>query len=635
MAESRRGKLTPRTIKVKLRDSVSVSSGSGRGGSSGGSRSGGGSKGTKSGITATVVKPAPQPKVGSSAQRKKVIRQQQTRGGGLQQRRESRVDTDEFKRDTKERFEGAAEEGKNFLFGGIKSELSRGSGVTGVGGTGVVTDPKTGELITEAEKQITPDTVSEKIFSGRVGEIDLREPRTQGQAAGLAALVAAPAGGKGIGKVKGGIEKQVQKSKVSQLEKNLGLKGQSEKLGKDTFITGGGTESRPEALYVTRFGKGKTKVMELTPTGDRPQTLSPKETTIYGKLDPTSQKRMGARQEGNFRFTSSLKTGLERRTLQKGIFQGEVKEFAKGRETELSNILKKKPERIYSDIKKPPSVYSQTKAEKLSPTYDSKRNVGTGPRTPFGSSSGSGGGKTATFTKQQEKLIRTKETPPKRTGGQKGLTTSIFPSASARQEQVQEQSLRAPPKSQPPSRMTKAGLVPSVTPVIDVQPKSKLGSLVPSKLKFREEIKLDLGRGSITRPDTGLKIRDDVTFRQGQKSKPKTQLGDPETPPTIRVVPEPEVPPDEPIRPPVPIGPPFPRVGGGGSDPDFISGRRRSPFVGNTKETEIIGIFNKPEINPGRTRTFTEKKPKKKTTKIFGKGSGVSISTKSSKVRIF
>jgi len=540
------------------------------------------------------------------------------------------------------RVEGLYRGAKEFVVSGAQSELSRGSGVTfTASGKPVAVTPETESILKGLEKERPKDTVAEQIAGGKLP--DFADPVTQGEAAFYGALALTPAGGKGIRGISGKVGESIQKGKISQFEQKMGLVGQSERLGKDVYVTGGGTEKRPESIFITKFKKEidpktgeitKTPVGEIKPTQGLPQ-LQPSGVTIIGKVDPVTRQVMGARQEGNFRFTSDLRTGVQRRQYQEGIFQKEFREFATERKTSLENILRGDSEKILKDIKKPKSVYTYSKAEKLEPRFGKSEPPSKVSRTPSTGTVSGGKGKSV-FTRQQVTQLKEAATLPTKQKQDAFGTIVTAPGMPA--QQAQSQAIAYPPSSKAPGKQT--GLTtrlitspPATTSqgiTANVVPSKTQGNLLGGKtggkLGFTDETKLIVTPGLT--PKEGLRFGTGIKTSTGTKQTVTPIL---DTPFTQKVTEVPEIPPETPKK-----GVPFGIIPRGGAGfPGGYTRRKRPtrPFVGNVQETKVSGIFNKPEINIGRTRTF---KPKKKQKQLgFYSGGKINISGKGRKVSIF
>jgi len=500
---------------------------------------------------------------------------------------------------------------KNFVLGGIQGEISRGPGVvmTSKGKASVPKGSTVDKMFQGIEGQKTKNTVSEKLFTGRVGEIDVTNPRTQGQILGNIALIASPLGAKGISKGVSGIKTSISKSsrekQIISLEKRLILPGQSEKLpmggkltgrGQESVITGGGFDPLREPqlhkqipLFVTKFGKGKTTVKRIDPL-DKP-LLNTEKVKLFGKLDPVTRKEMGAFQTGNFQYTSKLAEGVNKRIFQKGTFEGQIKQFATGKERTLKDVLKS-PQPDPFDSTKVTTIYGQTKAEQVGKVISiGSRNVGT-PKTPLslGSSGSSGKG---IITKQETKIIKQLESPTKQTTQKQssGLFAPVYTPSTI----TQSQTLQYPPKTKAP-QIIPGIITPSiVTPKIKQTQKQIIPpGLMPPSTKITPI--------TITTPTTTQTPPFTTTItRQRQTTKPKLgtpfrQISTPVLNPPILIQP-PKVPlvPTEIIRPPI-IGLPFGLRGSSGGSGYSGPQRRRLGFIGSMPATQVSGMFRRPML---------------------------------------
>jgi len=643
----------------------------------------------------------------SKAQNKPPLKIQQPkrdfRKGGL------RSQTD-FIQDTKQRLIGISDPIKNFVLGGMQAEISRGSNVvmTSSGKAYMPKNSTVNKIFQGIEKQKTKNTLTEKLIRGRLGQIDLADPRTQGQIGGNIALIASPLGAKGISKGSSGIKTSISKSsrekQITSLENRLILPRQSEKLpfggkltgiGEETVITGGGREgvsgiitskssqnditklvrNKQIPMFVTKFGKGKTTTERIDPL-EKP-ILSSEKVTLFGKLDRVTKKEMGAIQTGNFQYTSNLAKGVNKRIFQKGTFEGEIKQFATGKERLLKDVLKS-PQPDPFDSAKVTNVFGQTKAEKLIPNIIGSRNIGTRKTSlNLGSAiTGKGGagqaGKGASLTKQQEKLIKQTSTPTKpTTQKQSGYSGLIIPGYTP---MSQSQVLEYPPSQKSPNIISGYS-----------NPQSSRNLITPDIITPKIKQTPDLLTPSITTtPPKKLIVNTNLvpptekppgliqTPRQGQRQITRYRIGSPTKQTTTRIQPPTElIPPVRPteklIFPKIPfIVPPYiPRgtpKGGGYSRP---SGRTLS-WIGNVPETSIIGIYNRPEIiysnessygsalskslnyRPKKSKSkiqfksdrelnITGKKSKRKssTKQISSKGPKISFGGKGKKLKIF
>ncbi len=563
---------------------------------------------------------------------------------------------------------------KNFAAEGLEAELSRGSGtVASSGGQVAIIDPFTKELVKETKKQITPNTLPQKLFEGRFDEINLEDPKTIGQGVGFGALLAAPPAGaksvvkiveniavkgskgaaksfddflKGIGETTGlqRIFTPIEKTIVGPLlPKNPKVinpaTGKSYKFsktieteppltGKDVFISTGGTESAPSSIKLLKTGKPdtvfgpklKNPVDEFKNVGDKP-VFSPKSVDIKGSLGAKQIKDLGVKPDigSDFRFSSNLKTAKQKSTFNEMVLQGGIKETAKGQTTELSNILKGSG-KILEDIKKPPSVFAQTKAEKI-PDLIGKRNTGT-PQTPFKfgpeppTKGGAGGaGKGAAILKDVRETVITKEVNkllqkemdilfkgPRFTGGVSGVAPQVLttknefsgPKSKGKLTFQDEIQTTLNPKKDKVISASMVGIAFADT-VSFKQGKKQQGGLV-SGIKFKDEF----NTVKITKQKGGI----DETFRFKERFSFKLDTPTPLIPDTELPPPPPFTPPP-PARPPVLVGP-FPR---GISLASFAGGRSKS------SRKSFLGFGISKNINVGDLPTFSRVGRSKK---VFG-----------------
>ena len=404
--------------------------------------------------------------------------------------------------------------------------------------------------------------------------------------------------------------------KVSRLERKLsepGIVSGKEKLGPESYLISKGTETKPAKVPFTQveFGKrGGATATEITPGS---KTLSPKEVSFQGKIDPTSQKILGTKQTGEFSYKSEKLTSEGRRTFQKGLFAKEIKPIAEGRTAKVDDILKGRSESIRESIKEPKSVFAQTKAEKFKPLpYEESSKVFKPTKSevslssPKDSIGGAGGtGKAKSFTKQESKTIKTilkAEAKPTKQDQDILFSSPRFMSSFGSGEYMQQGVSIRPteqkektiniftkPQQIPQPQSTKqpsfAELVPPVekqTPTTKLIPPIKLAPPIQKQPPSTELI-----------PPFTIPV---IIPKQPQKEIPIIRLGTPTRQTTTQISPPIQPPPKPPVEPPIRpkipffIPPPLlSRSGGGGA---ALLGSTKQ-FYGNVPQDSISGIFGK------------------------------------------
>jgi len=336
---------------------------------------------------------------------------------------------------------------------------------------GYIVDPKTKEYYKKLESEKIPGTAQEKYFTDP-GSIDLTDPRTQGQLSLDVITVAGPGGGtKAVIKGAEIVAVQAEKSAVKSLSNYLKSIGDTFGLeriggtkevtsirtlipkeggagidfkirktvkvpskGKGTYISTGGTEEATQPIRVLKAGQReigfqkeviKNPVTEITPTGERPPTITPSKADIRGFLSKTDIKDLGVKQQAGQEglvknlYTNPKMSPRNRQKYLEGLEQKQIKEIAKTVTAPLKNVLSGKGIRDYfnSGSKRIQGVFAETKAEKLEPITRSLR-PGQGPKTPYPKygpelptkGPAGGAGKEKGFSGQQYETIKASET---------------------------------------------------------------------------------------------------------------------------------------------------------------------------------------------------------------------------------
>ncbi len=476
--------------------------------------------------------------------------------------------------------------------------------------------------IKEGRQETSIDLISQAKFKEAFEKKGVRS-----SLAVTAALVIAPIGGaKASKEIPTALNLLKRQKQIQKLETELILPSQSQKLGKgkltgvgdETVITGGGLEGTGKQIpiFLTQFtSRGKPSVFEVTPKPAGKPILTIKEATISGKLDPVTVKELGATKRGSFEVDKGItltskdlpatkfdvKIGGDKSsiTLKKGLEQDELRQFAVVKETTLDNILKGKSQAILKDIRKPPSVFVQSKAEKLAP---SDRNVGK-PSTAFSVgeiSLGKGGagqvGKAKVFSGEQVGIIKQKFTPTKQAPAKQQqeilFSAPRFPQETQQAGQAFGQVVITQQQPKPKGGLTTeiiTGTQQKQINIDSVKPKNKQTGISPS-LKFSDSLSTNLQTPKlITTPTTTFKITDDLITKITTKPK-QTFIPAPDPtltpPPTVTEIP--------PIIPKVPIAilAAPPQSSRDFDTPSRLLGKTKG-FFGNVPQDSIIGIVRK------------------------------------------
>lgn len=351
----------------------------------------------------------------------------------------------QFIQENKQRLEGAFEEAKNIGIEILQSELKYGTGFVRTSSGRIAPATKEAKQIAKTlESNYTTDTFTQKLYEGKLGEINWGDPRTQGQALLFGASIVAPVGAPYAKQRAGqfllkeaeryavqrtenflkefgdffGLEK-LQPTQRVKIQPSLGQKTRSfltrkplkTDLGfkdvpiKDTasvYISSGGTAERPKPIYVLRGSAKKgfkePTLEEITPTQKNElQTLLPKNINMRGGLSAFEQQELGVEAtkrtlgQRRFIFTSKETPTIEQQRFYKeGVLGKSITEIGKGQEAPLEKILKGQVESYTKrGTQYKPSVYSETRAEQPMEKFIEKlgqpqTRQTKRPSTPFG-----------------------------------------------------------------------------------------------------------------------------------------------------------------------------------------------------------------------------------------------------------
>lgn len=611
----------------------------------------------------TMVNQQPQPqKQPQKNQRANEIRNVATRGQSRYRQEQERVRTASQQSDDYDSLEDIGKftgrvgtefynEAKNFVLSGIEQETKYGQPSI-ITSKGIVTQKRTDEINKFVKGNLAKDTTTEKVMSGRLSEIKTPEAIGAGLFYGLTLGAGGVAkGARGASRIAIGIS---ERTKIGQIEKNLNIPKSTEKIGPRTYLSGGGVESNPKSLFVTRFGKKQT-VEEIRPIQSQP-SLTPKEINIRGSLDPTSRLLLEAKQTGPFTFKSELPSSSGRRTYAKGVFDKQIKPIGESTTVKVNDITKQKTEALRQSLQQPKTVYGETRAEKFDIMETARReskkglSFASGP-SGFGKIGVGSTGRAKAFTTQETKSIKEMVTPPKQIVKEKDILFSsprfITPSLATQQAQSQstvypsEKTVNIFTNVRPPKNKETA--ITSQTPPITTQPQIEQGQtaqLIPPVTKQPPAIKITptskLGPPTQIQPPFQIITPKQIqppAYRTSSRYKPPPEQQSILTrPPTIPPPLEP------PIRIPKIIGvPPFP-IGSRDFDTPDRSIIGLKGWMGNTREDSIIGLYKGFDIKYGG------RQPKGKKQKSFSitnkplrskKSRNVSITGKGKKIKIF
>lgn len=413
------------------------------------------------------------------------------------------------------------------------------------------------------------------------------------------------AGLSGVGKLGQTISKTREVSKIEKLLREPGIVSGKEKISPTEYLISKGTEKKPARVpFVTvKYGeKGGTTFTEITPGS---KTLSPSEINIRGKLNPGFQNVLEAKQIDKFIFKSTSPSSSGRSAYAKGVIGSGIKPIAEGRTALVKDLLKKNPDALRQSLKKPRSVFAETKAERI--TFPINPNVqslikNTKPFKPFsygiekpmkgiaGSS-----GKAKSLTQQESKSVK-EMIVSKSTKSEKSISQGVgLATPSINLYGLEQQAVQYPPgtkeklvgvfTTQTPKQSER-----TLTPQILIPKQETTQKLIPS---FKIDQPIKQITTTTQKPPTVT-----ITPKQPQRTITGYRIGDPTRQTTTQIQPPviPPIVPEKPviIKPPIPFGGPFGLRGSSGGGGYRKPSGRKLGFIGSMPATQVEGMFKRP-----------------------------------------